>query len=270
MTRINQIPPVGDEVRARIQTALDEIERRNDVRVLLAVESGSRAWGFHSPDSDYDVRFIYAHPLDWYLSITPGRDVIERPISNDLDINGWDIRKTLTLLLKYNPSLLEWLSSPIIYRDDKVLRAGLNEIAEEIDTPVSSIRHYMGLARSQYGHHIEGRKVVRLKRYGYVVRPAVAIRWLRKNPGKQVPMSLHDMLSGAQLRPATERAIDRFLTAKSHADEVGEGPPIRELNDLVTEELEIAKSYVTQPPPISAEARRKADALLRAIIKAEG
>ncbi|MEM6906851.1 MAG: nucleotidyltransferase domain-containing protein, partial [Pseudomonadota bacterium] len=100
-------------MRAEIMAKLTGIERDFGVRILFAIESGSRAWGFPSPDSDYDVRFVYVHPTDWYLSLTPGRDVIELPIRDDLDIGGWDLRKALNLLLKPNPVMLEWLSSPI-------------------------------------------------------------------------------------------------------------------------------------------------------------
>jgi len=100
---------------AHILSELRNLEVREDVRILFAVESGSRAWGFASPDSDFDVRFVYARRQDWYLSLLPGRDVIELPLIGDDDINGWDIRKALNLALKPNPVLLEWLSSPIQY-----------------------------------------------------------------------------------------------------------------------------------------------------------
>lgn len=107
---------IAPAIRARIGATLAELERCENIRILFAVESGSRAWGFPSPDSDYDVRFVYVRPLEWYLSLTPGRDVIERPISDALDVAGWDLRKALGLLIKANPALLEWLSSPIVYR----------------------------------------------------------------------------------------------------------------------------------------------------------
>src|SRR5438045_8726086 len=103
----------------RIKAALTEIERDEGVRIFYACESGSRAWGFPSADSDYDVRFLYVRPRDWYLSVDVERkrDVIERPITDELDVSGWDIRKALMLLKKSNPPLLEWLGSPIIYRE---------------------------------------------------------------------------------------------------------------------------------------------------------
>lgn len=98
-----------------IQKELAQIEQTQNVRILLAVESGSRAWGFASPDSDYDVRFIYVHPKDAYLRLQKHRDVIELPINDALDINGWDLTKTLRLLHKSNPTLFEWGASPIVY-----------------------------------------------------------------------------------------------------------------------------------------------------------
>jgi predicted nucleotidyltransferase len=91
---------IEEAMRRRIGRELDEIELNYDVHILLAIESGSRAWGFPSPDSDYDVRFVYAYGMETYLSIEPPRDVIERPIDSALDINGWDLRKALRLLVR--------------------------------------------------------------------------------------------------------------------------------------------------------------------------
>ena len=104
-------------IRKEVLRRLDAVEREEDVRVLYACESGSRAWGFASPDSDYDVRFIYVHRPDWYLSIVDRRDVIERPIVDEYDLSGWELRKTLRLFRKSNPPLIEWLGSPIVYRE---------------------------------------------------------------------------------------------------------------------------------------------------------
>lgn len=114
-------PEVHSEIMRRIKAA----EQEHNVKVLYAVESGSRAWGFASPNSDYDVRFIYAHPKDYYLTIDieDKRDVIEYPIVDEIDINGWDIRKALKLFWKSNPAFIEWLQSPIVYLDDGFFRA---------------------------------------------------------------------------------------------------------------------------------------------------
>src|SRR5262249_55967652 len=119
-------------MKERILAELEGMKQREGVRILFAIESGSRAWGFPSPDSDYDVRFVYAHPADWYLTIAPGRDVIELPMEDALDINGWDIRKTLGLLLKPNPVALEWLSSPIRYEWDAAVCQRLIDFSKKV------------------------------------------------------------------------------------------------------------------------------------------
>ena len=115
---------IKDSVRQEILQRLKQTEQDKNVRIVMAIESGSRAWGFESPDSDYDVRFIYVHEKDWYLSIDSSeeRDVIEYPITDDIDLNGWDIRKALKLFSKSNPSFIEWIHSPITYIDTGCFR----------------------------------------------------------------------------------------------------------------------------------------------------
>src|SRR5689334_19647828 len=124
-----------DSVNKRVQDALDRVEQDRRVRVLYACESGSRAWGFASLDSDYDVRFVYVHEPAWYLSVDEKRDVVEMPLSEELDVSGWELRKALRLLRKSNPPLLEWLKSPIVYRRDEEFVAGFNAVAEEYYSP---------------------------------------------------------------------------------------------------------------------------------------
>lgn len=121
----------GNEVFQRVRNALAQVEAERNVRVLFACESGSRAWGFASRDSDYDVRFLYVHRRDWYLSVEDRRDVIEQPIADDLDVSGWELRKALRLLRKSNPPLLEWLKSPVVYRHDPVFAAEFGALATE-------------------------------------------------------------------------------------------------------------------------------------------
>ena len=123
----------------KISEQLTNIEAAHNVRILYAVESGSRAWGFASRNSDYDVRFIYVHQPNWYLSIRDRRDVIECPISDDLDISGWDLRKALGLFSKSNPPLLEWLGSPIIYKDVYELADNMREMLTTAFQPQRSM-----------------------------------------------------------------------------------------------------------------------------------
>src|SRR5262245_54567602 len=174
--------PVAPEFRQRILHELAGIEARFDVRVLFACESGSRGWGFASPDSDYDVRFVYVNQLPWYLTVEPGRDVIEQPISGELDINGWDLRKTLQLLRESNPTLLEWLRSPIVYQQETAWAERLRALAEDGFSPVRGYHHYVSMAKKNLREHLYG-EVVRYKKYLYVLRPLLAARWIREGRG---------------------------------------------------------------------------------------
>ena len=126
--------------------ALANIESERKVRVLYACESGSRAWGFASRDSDYDVRFVYVHVRDWYVSVDDRRDVIELPLADDLDISGWELRKALRLLKKSNPPLLEWLKSPIVYQSDPDFMAEFGELAAKFYSPRRCFAHYLHLS----------------------------------------------------------------------------------------------------------------------------
>ena len=138
-----------DEIESRIQSELTRLESSEDVLVVLAVESGSRAWGFPSVDSDYDVRFIYLHRTDWYLSIDleHKRDVIEKPIQGGLDISGWDIRKALRLFRKSNPPLLEWLQCPFVYLEKSSFANRLRALLPNFYSPNASFFHYLHMAR---------------------------------------------------------------------------------------------------------------------------
>jgi predicted nucleotidyltransferase len=153
----------------RIVKELIEIEKKYEVKIIYACESGSRAWGFASQDSDYDVRFIYVHPKVWYLTIADKRDVIEIPFDGGLDINGWDIRKSLKLLRKSNSSLLEWLSSPIRYRNVKPVMNALVELSTDAFLPESSCHHYLSMAQNIVANLKDGEEV-KVKSYMYSLR----------------------------------------------------------------------------------------------------
>ncbi len=159
-------------MRETILRKLNEIENRENVKILLAVESGSRAWGFASPDSDYDVRFIYVRPREDYLRLEKTRDVIELPIEGELDINGWDLDKTLRLLRASNPTLFEWLSSPIVYRETEFAR-DFQGIMQQYFSSKRGLSHYLSMAGRNYREYLKGEKV-KAKKYFYVLRPVLA------------------------------------------------------------------------------------------------
>src|SRR4029434_7299090 len=132
----------GNEVFQRVRHALAQVEAERNVRVLFACESGSRAWGVASRDSDYDVRFLYVHRRDWYLSVEDRRDVIEQPIADELDLSVAWLRKALRLLRKSTPPLLEWLKSPIVYRHEPVFAAEFGGLAAEFYSPRLFFAHH--------------------------------------------------------------------------------------------------------------------------------
>ena len=144
---LNAIP---QEAQAEIFRRLERARAEHGARILLAIESGSRAWGFPSPDSDFDVRFIYVLPTEKYLSLSPPRDVIEQPIEGLFDINGWDLRKALNLLLKANPVLSEWMRSPIIYSEEASFREQIAALLETVDERPTAHHHYLSLLTQQY------------------------------------------------------------------------------------------------------------------------
>lgn len=215
---------------------LARIEQEHNVRILYAVESGSRAWGFASRDSDYDVRFIYMHPLDWYLSIRDKRDVIEVPISDNLDISGWDLRKALGLFAKSNPPLLEWLGSPIIYRDEFGLAGQLRELLSSNFLQQRCMYHYLHMARGNYREYLKG-EIVRLKKYLYVLRPLLACLWIEKH-GTMPPTKFSKLVSDAQLAVTLNAAIDELLEKKQAGDELDSAPRVPVLNDFIEQLLD--------------------------------
>jgi hypothetical protein len=258
------VPP---DTTARIVHELDRVEATHGVAILFAVESGSRAWGFHSPDSDFDVRFVYAHRLDWYLSVRPGRDVIEEPITEGLDISGWDVRKALALACKFNPVLPEWLRSPVVYRWNADLAGPLERFVGLRPGPVAARRHYLGLAKRQFLGDIDGRDAVRLKKYFYSIRPAVALRWLRLRPDDPLPMDLPRLRAGSALGPPVSRAIDDLLALKARTHELGTGPRVPVLDDYIRGEIDEAERALSAQPAADRPDLAAADRTLRTIIR---
>ncbi|MDX6359729.1 MAG: uncharacterized protein QOH37_2783 [Nocardioidaceae bacterium] len=239
---IRAVPDSLDpEVVAGIDARLAGVEREHGVRVTWAIESGSRAWGFPSPDSDYDGRFLYVRPRDDYLTPWLPRDVVETPLDTTYDVNGWDLRKALGLLVKGNATVVEWLRSPIVYRGDPDFRDGLLELADEVGLPAAVGRHYLHVCRQQWLDH-DGE--VSLKKVFYALRPALALRWLRVHPGSAVaPMRLQELLASSQPPADVVEAADRLVAAKARTRELGSGevPPV--LRRFVEDELALAAPY---------------------------
>jgi uncharacterized protein len=254
--------------RAEVERRLDAVERDESVRILLAVESGSRAWGFHSPDSDFDARFIFVRGEDDYLSLYQARDVIETPLVDLMDVNGWDLAKTIRLMIKGNSVVHEWLASPLVYRADRGFVAALTPIARAWRNAYADAHHYYGLLATQRGRYIEGREIVNLKKYFYAVRPAIALQWLRERGGAP-PMDLPSLLAGVSLPHDAASALEALRRAKMASAEVGEGARIAALDAYIDEQATWglkAKGPLPPPDPTLVE---QSNQLFRAAVRGE-
>ncbi|WP_114497570.1 nucleotidyltransferase domain-containing protein [Fontibacillus phaseoli] len=205
-----------------ILNELQRIEQKEQVRILFACEAGSRAWGVPSKDSDYDVRFLYLRPIDSYLSLFEPRDVIERPINNQLDIHGWDLKKALLLFRKSHPPLLEWLQSPIQYYEKYSVAGQIRDLSPLSFSPRSCIYHYLHMAKRNYRDYLQGEEV-KSKKYLYVLRPLLACGWIEKYD-KMPPMEFEIMVedlvpAGSELKEAVLMLLDRKKSRAGLDDE---------------------------------------------------
>lgn len=220
---------------AQIKNKLAEIEFTENVDVIMAVESGSRAWGFASPDSDYDVRFIYVRRPEDYIRLNPVRDVIEWQLDDVYDVSGWDLQKALKLMHDSNPTLHEWCNSPIVYMENE-LADPFRKLAEECFLPKKALYHYVSMARYAYNSYLNDDEV-RIKKYFYALRPLLAARWVAKN-GAAPPM-MFDELVEAELQPDLLPVVEELLRVKKETSELGTGPKIPELDIYIREQMEL-------------------------------
>jgi predicted nucleotidyltransferase len=235
-----------------IVEALRNVERENGVRVLYACESGSRAWGFASPDSDFDVRFIYVHDRDYYLSIESNRDVIEAMLPGDLDLAGWDLRKTLYLLRKSNPSLIEWIHSPIVYAEVAGFSDALNALADQYYSPARGFRHYLHMAQGNWAAYLQ-EDLVSYKKYLYVLRPILACLWIEKF-GSPPPMEFDALRAATIADHPVNRAIDSLLELKRNSPEVGKGSRIEDIHRFLADQIARIEAIKTENlPPLPVE-----------------
>jgi uncharacterized protein len=234
------------EIARSIVTELAKLASQEQIAILYACESGSRAWGFPSPDSDYDVRFIYLRPLEWYLSIEDRRDTIDLPIDSVLDINGWDLRKALKLFRGSNSAVYEWIQSPIIYQSNSNLTAELLNLADIYYSPRAGIHHYLNMATNCYRQELLT-DLVKLKKYFYALRPILAAQWIvryRTCP-PMVFGKLRELISD---RADIADEIDRLLTIKATANESTIVPVSQILNEFIRSQIEACELAVCDIP----------------------
>jgi len=229
---------ISAEVRQEVLHRLRVAESEHHTKVLLAIESGSRAWGFASPNSDYDARFIYVHPQEWYLSVglEEKRDVIEYPIVDDMDINGWDLRKALRLFAKSNPGFVEWIQSPIVYERTGTFHAKARELLPQVYSIESGIYHYRSMAKTNYRGYLRTEHVP-LKKYFYVLRPLLSVRWL-EHYQTPAPIEFQQLLEVIGDEEGLGTAINDLLALKRESPEMGLSPQVAPIQRFIERELE--------------------------------
>lgn len=251
------------EVVAAIDGRLDDAERDHGIRIPWAIESGSRAWGFPSPDSDYDARFFYVRSRADYLSPWPRRDVLEWPVDAVFDVNGWDLAKALRLLVKGNATVTEWLRSPIVYRGDAGFRDGFLALAEQVLDPALLGRHYLHVGRRQWADA----RGASLKKVFYALRPAAILNWLDANPGRVVPpMTLPEALAESDAPAVVVDEAGRLIQLKAVTKELGRGEVPPAIARFVEDQFERAARYDDADPRPRASAIARCDTFFRAVV----
>jgi predicted nucleotidyltransferase len=238
-------------MKDQIEIELKRLEQQHDIKILYAVESGSRAWGFASTDSDWDVRFIYLHNRDWYLSIDDKSDSLEEILPNDIDLSGWELRKTLKLFRKSNPPLLEWLRSPIVYLQQFSTADNLRQLTDEYFNPKSCLHHYLHMAEGNFREYLQ-KDMVRVKKYFYVLRPILACQWIEQTD-TMAPMEFQKLVDTQVSDKQLKNEIEKLLTRKMNGEELNEEPKIQIINDFLDERIiyfnNLLKSFETVKQP---------------------
>ncbi len=257
-------PAVVSDIKAQLASIQDS----ENVSIPLAVESGSRAWGFPSPDSDYDCRFIYVRRLDDAADLFPPRDVIEMPLTPIFDVNGWDLSKALKLMIKGNAVVLEWLQSPISYRRDADFCDRLSLLARDIFQREIVGWHYYRLLQNQLARHAEDAAGLTVKKLFYVLRPALALRFMRMNPDAQtLPMNIRELCAGSVFPAETLGAIDGLIAEKLKVRESGSADTPAEILQICRDEEEAAKPWVAPVAKNTPSRSKSARALYRELLR---
>lgn len=234
---------LDDKINKTILKKLNTLEQFYQIKILFAIESGSRGWGFESADSDYDCRFVYVHNRDWYLQVHKGRDVVELPVDAVLDISGWDLKKSLQLLYKTNMPLTEWLTTPIVYREVPEIRQKMLSLAKDYFSPISAMHHYLNMARKNYDTLDTG--TIRIKKFFYTLRPVLACMYIDKY-NQIPPMNIHVLMQTLDIDDAILKEINALITFKkscTEADTIALPFALKKyIDDTYVTHLEMVKS----------------------------
>lgn len=229
----------------KINKYLIDIEFEFNVQILLACETGSRAWGFPSPDSDFDIRFIYKHNVDWYLSLNEQKDTIEMMFeNNEIDLSGWDLKKSLNLLWKSNSALMERIQSPIIYKIDERFVKEINQLSQTTYSKIATMYHYLSMAKNMFAD-VKDNENVKLKKLFYALRAALACKWIEERE-EIPPIVFQTMLEKLDFDLSLKNRIYELIVLKSTKDEMYIHNAEIDLNifieELISNAEKIAKS----------------------------
>lgn len=229
------------EVVKQILKKLADIEKRERVKIIYAAESGSRAWGFPSPDSDYDVRFVYVRQPEDYLRLDKIRDVIEDEMNEVYDINGWDITKTLRQLYKSNSVVLEWNGSPIVYKREPEWKL-VQKIIPEYFISKQSLYHYFSIAHNTIEKSLSTEKIC-YKKYFYALRPLLAMKYIEKYD-EPAPMTFMALLEDADISAELKAKLIELTELKKHASEKDKKPHIPEIISFIRTEYAAQRDFL--------------------------
>lgn len=225
-----------------IKRELLRLEIKHDIKILYAVKSGSRAWGFASIDSDWDVRYIYIHKPSWYLKIDAQKDNQEEILPNDIDLAGWELKKALRLFRKSNPPMLEWLRSPIVYLQQFSTADKLRDLTKDYFNPKSCLHHYLHMAEGNFREYLQ-KESVRVKKYFYVLRPILACDWILQS-NTMAPMEFQNLLESQIIDQNVKKEIQNLLKRKMAGEELAEESKIQILNDFLEQKIKFYNNYI--------------------------
>lgn len=227
-----------------IKAKLEEIELRENIHILYACESGSRAWGFASPDSDYDVRFVYVRPIEFYLKLENTKDTLECELNEIYDITGWDIKKLLWLLNKSNPSIFEWAVSPIVYKTTMEWES-VSKIFDRHFSEKKALYHYNSITKNNLRRYFEDKSEVKYKPYLYNLRQCLACLWImdRKSP----PSIVFDVLKEAYLPDDLQNEVSSLIKLKKSMKEKETGPRIKKIDEYISSIVSEVEKYLEIP-----------------------
>lgn len=260
-------PQLPQHVYGEANVRLGRLEVEDGCTILLAIESGSRAWGFPSPDSDNDVRFIYARPASQYLGLNQPEDFINKPLDGLWDIEGWDIRKALGLLVKGNATAAEWLQSPLIYRENGPVPYRLRDLIKRHASPQASAKHFYGMTNTCYekdirrGQSKTTETLINQKKYLYAIRGASSIAWIERY-NEIPPMTLPALMSVDLYSLDIRHEIQALLDRKASLGEIGIGPRIEKLDFWIESKIAWVKDTGLHKVPADPLFEQEANKLL--------